>query len=101
MAKAKTEQLSPGIEQIPLSSLEALGLIFKEGEIKYGRDNWKNGVDDEQYQTERLRHAIRHLMLYANGDRSENHLAKVMWFCCTQIELERCSTTLSAQQSAQ
>ena len=38
---------------------------------------------------ERWEHESRHLQLWADGDRSEEHLAKVMWFCATQIELER------------
>jgi len=89
ISKAKTEKLSPGIEQIPFEALEACGEIFAEGEIKYGRDNWKKGLNDQEYQTERCRHAIRHLMKWANGDRSEPHLAKVMWFCVTQIWTEK------------
>lgn len=87
--KAKSDPTNNGIEQIPLSGLIAIGSIFEEGRLKYGKDNWKNGVNDKGYQTSRLVHAITHLMLYANGDRSENHLAKVAWFCVTQLELER------------
>lgn len=87
--KAKTEKVSPGIDQIPFESLEALGEIFAEGEEKYGRDNWKKGIGDRPYQEERARHALRHLYLWVNGDRSEPHLAKVMWFCVTQIWLDK------------
>lgn len=83
--KAKSEKLAPGVEQVPFEGIEAIGEIFSEGAIKYGVDNWKKGVGDPEYQTERCRHAIRHLMLWANGDRSEQHLAKVAWFCVTQI----------------
>lgn len=83
--KAKTEHLGTNLDQIPFEGLEAVGKIFAEGAIKYGRDNWKKGVGDKEYQLERLNHAIRHLMLYANGDRSEAHLAKVAWFCLTQL----------------
>jgi hypothetical protein len=93
--KAKTETLSPGIEQIPFEALEACGEIFKEGEVKYGKDNWKKGVGDPFYQTERCRHAIRHLYKWANGDRSEPHLAKVMWFCVTQIWTEKQNVPIS------
>jgi len=83
--KAKTEHLGTNLDQIPFEGLEAVGKIFAEGAIKYGRDNWKKGTGDKEYQLERLNHAIRHLMLYANDDRSEAHLAKVAWFCLTQI----------------
>lgn len=82
---AKSEMICPGIEQIPFEALEACGAIFEEGRVKYGLGNWKKGVKDEEYQTERTRHAIRHLMLYANGDRSEDHVAKVMWWTVTTI----------------
>jgi len=71
-----------------------VGRVFKEGEKKYGKDNWLKGVKDVEYQIERCNHAIKHLYEYVKmlryGDRSkEDDLAKVMWFCCTQIELER------------
>lgn len=84
-SKAETEQLGTALNQIPYEGLEAVGRIFSEGAKKYSRDNWKKGVGDKGYQEERCSHAIRHLMLWANGDRSENHLAKVAWFCLTQI----------------
>lgn len=93
--KAKTEILDTGVSQIPYEALEAIGKIFKEGELKYGKDNWKKGIGDLEYQEQRLEHAIRHLILYANGEREfcnepyrlEDHLAKVAWFCVTQIWL--------------
>lgn len=87
-AKAKTDKLLLGLTMIPFYPLFRLGKIFVEG-LRYGRDNWKQGVNDKEYQDERLNHALRHLFLWKEGDRSEDHLAKVMWFCATQIELER------------
>lgn len=44
-----------------------------------GIRNWQQG--DEEYFTDALNHAIEHLMLYANGDRSEDHLAAGAWGC--------------------
>lgn len=88
-SKPKTEVVSPGIDQIPFEGIEAIGAIFAEGEPKYGRDNWKKGAGDIEYERERTRHAMRHLWLWANGDRSEDHIAKVGWFCVTQIWRER------------
>lgn len=81
---ATTEQTNASIEQIPYVALEALGKIFAEGEKKYGVGNWKDNATPE-YRIERLRHAIRHLMLFANEDTSEKHLAKVLWFCATEL----------------
>lgn len=88
MTKAKSDKVGTGLILIPLYSLLALGKIFIEG-LRYGRDNWKKGVNDTIYQEERLEHAFLHLIKYKEGDRSEAHLAKVAWFCFTQLELER------------
>jgi len=88
MNKAKSDKLNTGLILIPFHSLFRLGAIFVEG-LRYGKDNWKKGVHDKEYQEERLEHTIRHMILYKEGDKSEDHLAKVMWFCSTQMELER------------
>lgn len=85
---ANTEEIGSCVEQIPFEGLEAVGRIFAEGMKKYGKDNWKNDPSAD-YRIERCRHAIRHLMLFANGDRGEEHLAKVAWFCLTEIYLSK------------
>lgn len=86
--RAASDKVGTGLILIPLYSLLALGKIFIEG-LRYGKDNWKKGVHDKEYQEERLEHALLHLIKYKEGDRSEAHLAKVAWFCFTQLELER------------
>lgn len=86
--KAKTEKVSTGMALIPWHSILAIGKIFVEG-LRYGKNNWKKGVGDKEYQEERLEHALTHFALWKEGDRSEAHLAKVAWFCVTQLELER------------
>lgn len=85
---AKTEKLGLGLDQIPLISLEKIGKIFLEGEKKYGRNNWRRGASDEEYKRERWNHAERHLRLYNEGDRSEDHLAKVAWYAITTIWID-------------
>lgn len=79
----------PGLDQVPFEGIAAIGAIFAEGEIKYGRDNWKKQPNNLTYNAERCRHALKHLFLWANGDRQEPHLAKVAWFCVTQIWREK------------
>lgn len=73
---------------IPWYSIQRIGKIFVEG-LRYGRDNWKKGVHDAEYQEERWEHAMVHLIKYKEGDTTEDHLAKVAWFCVTQMELMR------------
>lgn len=86
--KAKTDKVGSGLVLIPFYSILRLGKIFVEG-LRYGRDNWKKGVGDKEYQEERLEHALLHFIKWKEGDRTEDHLAKVSWFCITQMELER------------
>ena len=85
---AATDKVGTGLVLIPFYSILRLGSIFIEG-LRYGRDNWKKGVNDKAYQEERLEHAMLHLIKWKEGDRTEEHLAKVAWFCVTQLELER------------
>ncbi len=87
-SKAKSDVVGVGLMLIPWYSILSIGKIFIEG-LRYGRDNWKKGVGDKTYQEERLEHAMLHLIKYKERDRTEDHLAKVAWFCVTQIELER------------
>jgi len=75
-----------------------LGRIFEEGRRKYGHGNWRKGAGDRGYQIERANHALKHMAIYVHslmypgeslGIVGEDDLAKVMWFCATQMELER------------
>lgn len=84
----KTDVLGLGLTLIPFHPLYRIGKIFIEG-LRYGKDNWKKGVNNSDYQEERLEHAMNHLFLWKEGDRTEDHLAKVAWFCLTQMDLER------------
>lgn len=99
--QAKSDIENFDLTQIPLEAEKRVGRIFREGEIKYNRNNWRNGDNDKKYQLERANHALKHLKIfihnlehdeylgeYKNGV-PEDDLAKVMWFCCTQMELER------------
>lgn len=96
------------LTQIPFDAERRLGRVFKEGERKYDRDNWRKGADDTQYQLERANHALKHFKIYLHwlqfhedvGEENEDHLAKVMWFCATQMELERLEGKLSANIDA-
>lgn len=93
----KTDVEEFDLTQIPYVALRRMGTIFREGEGKYGRNNWRNGVDNTQYQLERLNHAMKHLAIYIHllqfgedlGVPGEDNLAKVAWAMVTQMELER------------
>jgi hypothetical protein len=46
-----------------------------EGAKKYGDYNWEKGMP----VSDMLNHGIRHLYMWLNGDRSEDHLGHAMW----------------------
>jgi hypothetical protein len=86
-AKAVTDKCNTLISMIPVEGLERVGRVFVEG-LRYGKNNWKKGVNDPDWQEERLNHAIIHMMKWANGNRQEDHLAKVAWFCLIMMWTE-------------
>jgi len=94
---AKTDLETFDLVQIPYEAERRLGLVFQEGVEKYGRGNWRSGVRDRAYQLERANHALKHLKIYLHylefgedlGVPGEDNLAKVAWFCATQMEIER------------
>jgi hypothetical protein len=93
-AKPKSDVVCPGIDQVPFCLLERVGAVFADGEVKYSRGNWKQQPDNVEYDRERIRHALRHLHLYADGDRAEDHLAKVAWFCATTMWRENANNSV-------
>jgi len=99
MTKAKSDKSNTGLTMIPWYSIIRIGKIFVEG-LRYGRDNWKKGVFDKEYQEERLEHAFVHLIKYKEGDTTEDHLAKVAWFCVTQMELMRLESEANSPEPA-
>lgn len=68
-----------GFEQIPYNSIIAICKIIKEGEKSHGLNNWMKAADSHADLIERLVHIINHAMLFIEGDRSEDHLAKIAW----------------------
>ena len=55
--------------------LRRLAETCAEGAHKYGDFNWQQGIPASQM----LNHAIRHIYLWLEGDRSEDHLAHSAW----------------------
>ena len=48
---------------------------MENGAAKYGDRNWEKGQPSSRF----LDSAIRHILLYMVGDRSEDHLAAARW----------------------
>ena len=52
------------ITMIPRSAIEAEAMVMKFGAAKYGRDNWRKGMD----HTRLLDAAMRHILAVADGE---------------------------------
>lgn len=48
-----------------------------EGAKAHGENNYHKGRGDAAFVRDRVNHAIEHLLKYASGDRTEDHLAAV------------------------
>jgi hypothetical protein len=57
------------------TALLRVAAIYREGEVKYGKANWLKGMDTG----ETLNHTLRHLALFMEGNKNEDHLAKAVW----------------------
>lgn len=92
--QAASEKLGLAYHLIPPDSLRRLSRIFLEGMEKYpGKavnvGNMGPVLGNKAWQVERFNHAVDHLLKWGQGDTSEDHLAKVMWFCSVMIEVGR------------
>lgn len=48
-----------GVDQIPPEIILGLGAIYSYGEQKYGRDNWKSGMEYHRVYGSALRHLLK------------------------------------------
>lgn len=82
--KAKSDKVPTALRLLPPTALLAVSEIFREG-IRYGEYNWEKGKDDPEWLIERHEHMLRHLNLFQSGDRSEDHIAKIAWWCLIML----------------
>jgi hypothetical protein len=75
---AKSSEEKPRYDLMPLCALRRWAERLDYGARKHGAKNWTLGKDDADYRRDRINHTIEHLLKYANGDRSEDHLGAAM-----------------------
>jgi hypothetical protein len=81
---AKRATVPERFDLIPAKGLMAVAEAMAKGAERYGDRNWR-GLPSE----EMVNHAMRHLVLWMAGDRTENHAAHAAANCLMLIELER------------
>jgi hypothetical protein len=92
---AKRSEKKPMYHKIPARPLRRLAERYTLGS-KYddpaestkisGKQNWKKG--DEEFYTDAFGHLIEHLYLFADGDRTDDHIAAAAWGCFALMEAQ-------------
>jgi hypothetical protein len=75
MHREETGQPYPYNDRPAYIGLRRLAETYKEGADKYNDHNWLKGMP----VSDLLNHATRHLFIWLDGDRSEDHLAHATW----------------------
>lgn len=88
--QGKRAECKPDYTQIPLAALKRIAKRFMLGEIRYGRGQWKKG--GAEFLHDGINHAMEHLIKYADGDTSEDHLGAIGWFVCCMAYHEEVGT---------
>ena len=74
---ASSSEAKPRYDLIPPEALRREAIRMAEGAAAHGERNYQRGAKDGAFITDRVNHAIEHLLKYASGDRTEDHLAAV------------------------
>jgi hypothetical protein len=70
-----TQESKPRFDLVPVEPLERLANLYGAGAIKYGDWNWQKGMPLLRMYASLL----RHVFAWRNGDRTEDHLAAVVF----------------------
>jgi len=70
---------------LPPEALIRLAKHYENGANKYAARNWEKGL----YLSRYIDSAFRHLVQFMMGERSEDHLAAVLWNISCYIQTEK------------
>lgn len=74
---AKSTEVKPRYDLIPAEAAKREAIRWAEGCATHGERNWQKGANDPQFIIDRTNHLVEHAILYANGDRSTDHLGAI------------------------
>jgi hypothetical protein len=74
---AKSSEEQPRFDLIPFEALRREAIRMAEGARAHGENNYQQGTADPAFIRDRINHLLAHALKYANGDRSEDHLAAI------------------------
>ena len=70
--------------RFPWRGIGGYARAMAEGAAKYGEGNWLKGFPVRDL----INHAIRHVYLWLDGDRTEDHLGHAVWNAMTAIHFD-------------
>jgi hypothetical protein len=84
---AKRSEKLPNTTRIPLGFLQLVAQRGDEGELKYGRGNYRKGLLDREFIEQGFAHVLEHLQSLANyyhdhgtfPDQTDDDLAGAAW----------------------
>lgn len=80
---------------VPKEGLRRLALRYTLGCQRYGENNWRRGLSNQEFLNERRNHLVEHLFEYLeSGNAKDDNLAAIAWGCFTLMEAEK----LAAEQ---
>lgn len=80
----------PAVEGISPFALTRLGMLMTRANVKYGDyRNWEKGMPVTRY----IGGILRHTLAYLARDKSEDHLASVMWNAMCLMHHEEVGST--------
>lgn len=80
-SKRDTRDGKGRFDLLPTLPLQRMALLYEAGAKKYGDRNWEKGQPLSRY----LDSAMRHLVSWMAGDRSEEHLIQCSWNCWAYV----------------
>ena len=74
-AQRDTEDGKGRYDLLPAGPIHRVAQLYQRGAVKYDDWNWTKGIPSSRFLSSLLRHAFQ----YLRGDRSEDHLAAVVF----------------------
>jgi hypothetical protein len=75
---AKSSEQKPRYDLCPQAAFRRWAQRMAEGAKSHGDRNYQKGASDPVFRLDRINHLLEHAHKFAEGDRSEDHLAAVM-----------------------
>lgn len=74
---AHSNEEKPRYDLVPACALRREAIRMAEGARDHGDKNYQKGIGDTRFMQDRVNHLVEHIIQYADGDRSDDHLAAI------------------------